>query len=249
MADNDRWRNDQDRPRYRDIDRRREAGSYPASPQGGGFSDNGRRNDDDRGDGTIARRGFGNDQSGFERGGSYSVGRGRGSYEQDDRFGRERDFGDSAGYGSGGSARDRREVMGDDYGSGSYSRSSDDYGFGRGSRDDDERGLFERMGDEIRSVFGDEGSQSHRGRGPRGYQRSDQRILEDVNDRLTEDQHVDASEIDVRVENREVTLSGTVRSRFEKRHAEDVAESVSGVAHVQNNLRVQPGGMTGGSSA
>ena len=73
----------------------------------------------------------------------------------------------------------------------------------------------------------------------RGYQRSDARILEDVNDRLTEDPHIDASEIEVRVENREVTLTGTVNSRFEKRHAEDLAESVSGVTHVQNNLRIQ----------
>jgi hypothetical protein len=79
----------------------------------------------------------------------------------------------------------------------------------------------------------------HRGRGPKGYQRSDARILEDVNDRLTEDPHVDASEIDVRVENREVTLSGMVNSRFEKRHAEDITEAVSGVTHVQNNLRIQ----------
>ena len=75
-----------------------------------------------------------------------------------------------------------------------------------------------------------------------GYQRPDERILEDVSDRLTDDPHVDASEIEVRVENREVTLNGTVASRFEKRHAEDVAESVPGVAHVQNNLRVQQAG-------
>jgi Flp pilus assembly secretin CpaC len=60
-----------------------------------------------------------------------------------------------------------------------------------------------------------------------------------VNDRLTDDPHVDASEIEVSVQNREVTLTGTVRSRVEKRHAEDIAESVSGVTHVQNNLRVQ----------
>jgi Flp pilus assembly secretin CpaC len=60
-----------------------------------------------------------------------------------------------------------------------------------------------------------------------------------VNDRLTDDPHLDASEIEVSVTNREVTLSGTVNSRFEKRHAEDIAESVSGVAHVQNNLRIQ----------
>ncbi|HEX2134865.1 MAG TPA: BON domain-containing protein, partial [Microvirga sp.] len=62
---------------------------------------------------------------------------------------------------------------------------------------------------------------------------------EDVNDRLTDDPHLDASEIEVTVQNREVTLSGTVNSRSEKRRAEDIAESVSGVTHVQNNLRVQ----------
>jgi len=78
----------------------------------------------------------------------------------------------------------------------------------------------------------------HRGRGPKGYQRSDERIREDVNDRLTDDPHVDASDIEVAVQNREVTLSGTVHSRFERRHAEDIAESVTGVVHVQNNLRV-----------
>lgn len=79
----------------------------------------------------------------------------------------------------------------------------------------------------------------HRGRGPKGYQRSDARILEDVNERLTDDPRVDATEIEVRVENREVTLTGSVATRSEKRHAEDVAHGVSGVTHVQNNLRVQ----------
>jgi BON domain len=40
----------------------------------------------------------------------------------------------------------------------------------------------------------------------------------------------------------EVTLSGMVNSRDEKRRAEDLAENVSGVRHVQNNLRVQSQG-------
>jgi hypothetical protein len=35
-----------------------------------------------------------------------------------------------------------------------------------------------------------------------------------------------------------VTLSGTVNSREEKRMAEDIAQSVSGVSDVQNNLRI-----------
>jgi hypothetical protein len=36
-----------------------------------------------------------------------------------------------------------------------------------------------------------------------------------------------------------VTLSGTVDNRDAKRRAEDIAERVSGVKHVQNNIRVQ----------
>lgn len=86
-------------------------------------------------------------------------------------------------------------------------------------------------------------SVDHRGRGPKGYKRSDERILEDVNDRLTEDPRIDASEIQVDVQGGEVTLTGTVGSREERRRAEDVAEGASGVTYVMNNLRVrQPGG-------
>ncbi|MCW5851474.1 MAG: BON domain-containing protein [Anaerolineae bacterium] len=77
------------------------------------------------------------------------------------------------------------------------------------------------------------------GRGPKNYQRSDERILEDVCERLTQHGQVDASEIEVRVENGAVTLSGTVDSRQAKHMAEDAADSVSGVRDVHNQLRVQ----------
>jgi osmotically-inducible protein OsmY len=113
-------------------------------------------------------------------------------------------------------------------------------------------GFFERIGDEIRSWLGDEEAERrHRrmnemrrgmyaGRGPRGYRRSDERIREDVNERLTDDWRVDASDIEVSVDNGVVTLAGRVGSRAEKRRAEDVAESVSGVTDVSNQLRVGP---------
>jgi len=78
----------------------------------------------------------------------------------------------------------------------------------------------------------------HRGKGPKGYKRSDERIKEDINDRLSDDPRIDASEIEVTVTNGEVTLSGTVENRQDRRHAEDLAEAVSGVSYVQNNLRV-----------
>jgi hypothetical protein len=84
----------------------------------------------------------------------------------------------------------------------------------------------------------DERMRPHRGRGPKGYRRSDERIKEDVNDRLSEG-YIDASEIMVMVENGEVTLTGMVNSRSDKRRAEDIAEYVSGVQNVENRLRVK----------
>jgi hypothetical protein len=77
------------------------------------------------------------------------------------------------------------------------------------------------------------------GRGPKGWQRSDDRIREDVNERLTDHPQIDASEIEVQVQNCDVTLTGTVDDRRAKRLAEDIADSVSGVRDVHNQLRVQ----------
>jgi osmotically-inducible protein OsmY len=51
-----------------------------------------------------------------------------------------------------------------------------------------------------------------------------------------DDPHIDASDIEVGVANGEVVLTGTVENRFAKRHAEDLAESVSGVTHVPEQL-------------
>jgi hypothetical protein len=81
--------------------------------------------------------------------------------------------------------------------------------------------------------------QTHRGKGPKGYRRSDERIAEDVSDALTDDHDLDASEIEIEVKEREVTLNGKVTSRADKRAAEDLAHDVSGVTHVQNNLRIE----------
>lgn len=79
----------------------------------------------------------------------------------------------------------------------------------------------------------------HRGKGPRGYARSDERIREDVCDLLTEDAQLDPSDVEVTVSGGEVTLNGTVSDRSEKHMAEDWAEQVRGVVHVQNNLRIR----------
>jgi hypothetical protein len=83
----------------------------------------------------------------------------------------------------------------------------------------------------------DEPLQSYRGRGPRGYTRSDERLTEIICDRLTDDPHVDASNVSVQVKSGEVTLMGTVPDRSTKWRAEDLVESCSGVTTVNNRLR------------
>jgi hypothetical protein len=109
----------------------------------------------------------------------------------------------------------------------------------RGGRDeerDDVRGYREDYGRDAR--YADD--RGHRGVGPKGYQRSDERINEEVHDRLTDDPWLDASNIEVAVKGGEVTLSGTVDNREAKHRAERLIEDLSGVSHVQNNLRVNP---------
>lgn len=89
--------------------------------------------------------------------------------------------------------------------------------------------------------YGYSGSSWHRGRGPRGYRRSDERIREDINDRLSDRPDLDASNVEVNVANGEVTLTGNVNNRRDKRLAEDISENVSGVQNVENRLRVSQG--------
>ncbi len=90
--------------------------------------------------------------------------------------------------------------------------------------------------DRVRGAAADPGA--HRGRGPKGYTRSDERIREDVNDVLTDDAQLDATHVTAEVSGAEVTLTGHVASRRDKRRAEDLVDQISGVKHVQNNLRV-----------
>lgn len=74
------------------------------------------------------------------------------------------------------------------------------------------------------------------GKGPRGYQRSDKIIHEDVCDALSLSPDVDASDIEVTVENGIVYLKGSVSDRRTKKMAELEIENVSGVKDVQNHL-------------
>ncbi len=79
----------------------------------------------------------------------------------------------------------------------------------------------------------------HAGRGPRNYQRSDDRIREDIIQRLTDHPDIDASDLDVEVKNGEVTLNGTVDERRARHLAEDLVDRVWGVRDVRNEIRVK----------
>ena len=66
--------------------------------------------------------------------------------------------------------------------------------------------------------------------------RTDQEILKDVKDALLYDPATESYEIDVKVENNVVTLSGTVDSWQEKELCETVTKGVRGVKDVQNRI-------------
>lgn len=87
---------------------------------------------------------------------------------------------------------------------------------------------------------------------PRGYRRSDERIFEDICERLKQHGRINARNIEVNVKDSEVTLKGTIDDRLGKYLAEDLVEKVHGVKDIQNQIRIQrqepaqAGGMPGG---
>ncbi len=84
---------------------------------------------------------------------------------------------------------------------------------------------------------------------PKGYHRSDERIRDDVCDRLTADAWLDPSGVEVHVQNGDVTLEGTVDARETKRRIEDIVDDVAGVREVRNGLRIAGRGAPSGATS
>ncbi|WP_437291107.1 BON domain-containing protein [Sorangium sp. So ce406] len=210
--------------------------------------------DESRGYGREQERGFGGHGREQERG---FGGHGR---EQERGFG---GYGREQERGYGGYGREQERAYGgygreQERGYGGYGREQErgwgrdqDRGFGQGlvrdvrdagrSAMQSVSGALSSAGDRVRSALG---------RGPKGYKRSDSRILEDICEMLSDRDDIDPSEVTVRVQNCEVTLEGTVNERHHKRIIEQVAESVRGVDDVHNQIRVQrPGATTTVTSA
>ena len=69
-------------------------------------------------------------------------------------------------------------------------------------------------------------------------QRPDEAIWEDIHDHLTTNHDLDATEIEIVVEDGDVTLTGRVDTREAKWLAEEIARGVAGVGELHNRLKV-----------
>lgn len=163
---------------------------------------------------------------------------------------RDREFngGGDRSYGQQGEYRSRDSRLDEPFRPSSSSRRQ-----GRSFEDDGTAGLYGSGTSDYQSLgamgtsswqgssYGTRDSSSrmnHLGKGPKGWKRSDERIREDVCERLERDARVDASEIEVSVRDGVVTLSGKVEDRPSKRQAEDIIEFLPGVKDVRNDLTV-----------
>jgi osmotically-inducible protein OsmY len=76
-------------------------------------------------------------------------------------------------------------------------------------------------------------------KGPRAQRKSDERLAGEIRDILTNDPELDATEVEVEVEDGAVTISGVVDGTEARLLAEELVESVTGVREVHNRLRVE----------
>ncbi|MGU7811949.1 BON domain-containing protein [Burkholderia sp. AW49-1] len=130
----------------------------------------------------------------------------------------------------------RESAHGDRPGFGGHPRMS---GYG-GERDYDARDPRRADAPDL-SRFGSDAQRDamRRRRGPKGYTRSDERIREDVCERLAHALDIDVSDVSVQVRDGRVELDGTVPSRWMKHDIEDIADSCMCVRDIENRVRVQ----------
>lgn len=229
--DNNRDNNrDQQRDQYRDRNRENDRGFDQQRDQSGrGFGGYG-------GSGGYAS-GHVEDRSGYPGGSNYQ-GAGGSHADLGDRNPSQ---GFTGGFGGGTSDRSRGDAGGSyassnpnagmGMGGSYYGQGSSNHGFGQS-------GSHSGLG----QSHGQSGSsQSYAGRGSKNYRRSDARIEEEVHEVLLRHHEIDATDIDVKVENGEVTLSGETEDRRSKRLVEEIVEQCQGVREVHNNIKARRG--------
>ncbi|HVE60895.1 MAG TPA: BON domain-containing protein [Chitinophagaceae bacterium] len=266
MANKNRNRNNYSTDENWEQNRRRSDDDFQNRNTYGGYG-----NDYSGQDRNYGNRGYGNEgnysKMSNENYGGYSN---QDQYSSDSNWNQDNDwnrgqgqwggnYGTSGGY-AGREDRNRRNVDSGNYGGRNRSQRSmyggDTSNYGNANQGSFDRDWWDKTRDEVSSWFGDDDAERRRrsdrqhsgggykGKGPKDYKRSEERIKEDAYDRLSDDDMVDATNVQVQVQDNEVILSGTVNERSQKRRAEDIVESISGVANVQNNIRVSRGGDT-----
>jgi len=232
-AGEDRWR-----PGRNEWGREDRAGGWTASQYDRGGWGSGNASQTWGGGTRSSGAGYEND---FDRGRGREFGRGS-TGEVRDEWNRSKQqhsgtYGGYTGYAGYGAPSRQESYGGERYGREPQSRIDRNWEYERNrerDRDWNEDTRDEREGPGIMESIG-----RFFGFGPKNYRRSDERITEEVNDRLYRHPDIDASDVDVTVKEGEVTLSGTVDSRRAKYLAEDLCDQVMGVKEVNNQLRVR----------
>jgi len=223
-----------------------EGGPYSREGQGGGY---GGRSAGGYGGGQFSGS-YGSESQGSYGGGPYPGGTyGGGQYSGGSQYGGSQYGAGQYGGGQpgvggqvGGPSGSYGEGQMSGYGGGSFAGPSSSYGTGWSGSQSSRGSWGSSSGTSSRRG-------RHTGRGPKGYQRSDERIKEEVCDCLTDDSDIDASNLEVEVSSGQVSLTGTVDSREAKWRIESLCDQISGVKDVQNSLRVQRNTESGESDA
>ncbi len=256
-------RHSENRFEHREFDSPQSGGNY--GNRGYGSDENGR---DNRNEGSYNNHNYDrSDRSsryGEQSGSGYEGNRGGNNYQREssnERHGNVNAYGSNRGYGSqyrndayadqqftrntGRDSHYESSLSGDNSGRNSYSNLGDQNSRqssrweGRNDEDYNDWSNGRKSRGLGRSETGNHFGESHRGKGPKNYTRSDSRIKEDISDALTDHHGIDASDIEIEISSGTVILKGTVDSRSAKRQAEDAIENVSGVRNVENRLHLK----------
>jgi osmotically-inducible protein OsmY len=222
----------------------------------GGYGRSGSEGGDYRpgrsGQGNYGQGGSGSGDYGYGGGGMQRSRYGQGGNRGDSGYGGSRGwsepYGEGQQYTSGGDYAGRG---GEEWGGGSqgYGGSGGWQGYGsQGAGGSQSYGVSQGYGSQGYGQRGmGQGTGQHHGKGPKGYQRSDERTKELLCERLRDDPEIDPSEVTITVQGGKITLEGTVDSRHTKIAIEEIADQF-GTQDVQNNLRVQRQGQQSGET-
>lgn len=203
-----------------------------------GYGESGERGDEGMGGGYGGRFGgredfggrgqqdFQRAQWGQTRGGQHNIGSGFGGYNQG--------FGGTQGQWAGGQG---------DWGGGQGNWGQGSQGnFGQGSRYSGYGQDFgQQSGGQGQYGYGSQGGMGRDRQGVKGYTRSDERIKDDVCERLYNEGRIEVRDVSVEVTDGKVMLEGTVPNRHMKHQIEDIVDQCIGVKEVENHIRVSRG--------